>query len=129
MPIDFDALREKEDRGIVIRGERFTVQYVTPATMDKFEAVQNAAAARKGEITWAELAASYSERIKLMIDDGNGSVDRWQALVDGDKIAYSELKELANRVVEMATDFPTMPPSVSGSGGERSAASSRAGSS
>lgn len=129
MPVDFDARRESLDRDIVIRGEKFTVQLVAPATMDEFERIQSEATERKGNITWAELAESFAARIRLMIDDENGAVDRFDALLAGNKIAYAELKEMCNTVVEMATDLPTTPPSGSGSGAGRSAVSSVGGSS
>lgn len=129
MPINFDERRDAEDRDIVIRGETFTVQYVSPQTMDRFEEIQTAATERKGSITWGELADSFSERIALMIDDGNGSLDRWKELVAGGQVAYAELREICNLVVEMATDFPTMPPSGSTAGGAKPVTSSPAGSS
>ncbi len=126
MPVNFDEIAEKEDRDFIIRGQTFTVQRVSPGVMDQIDSIQEHFAALE-DPTYSQLADYFNQRIKLLIDNGNGAVEKWDELMEGGDIPYTDLSAISRTAFEIATGFPTMPASGSAGGAAAAGGSSKAG--
>lgn len=128
MPINFDEIREKEDRAFIIRGETFTFQHVRPETMDEVDKLENEYIALK-EPKYSDLVKMAEDRLILLIDDGNGQVEKWRELraQTADPIDYGEIMAISRHGLEVISGIPTLPSTNSGVGDGKTAASSKAG--
>jgi hypothetical protein len=130
MPVDFDQIRDQDDRVFIIRGESFTIQNVRPEVMEDVNALEDAFVAIP-EPKYSDVVELAEKRLLLFLDDENGAVDRWKVLRERklDPISYREITEISKLVLEKATGLPTMPPPDSGNGGDSTTGSSSVGSS
>ncbi len=130
MPVDFDQIRDQEDREFLIRGEMFKIQRVRPEVMEEVTALEDAFVAIE-EPKYSDVVELAEKRLLLFLDDENGAVDRWKTLRERkvDPITYTEITEISKLVLEKATGLPTMQPPASGIGGGSTTGSSSGGSS
>jgi hypothetical protein len=125
MPVDFDQIRDQEDREFVIRGEMFKIQRVRPEVMEEVTALEDVFVAIE-EPKYSDVVELAEKRLLLFLDDENGAVDRWKKLRERkvDPITYTEITEISRLVLEKATGLPTVRPPASGTGGGSTTGSS-----
>lgn len=128
MPINFDEIQEKEDRDFIIRGQTFTIQHVRPEEMLEIDKLEDAYIALT-EPKFSDLVKMSEERLILLIDDGNGQVDRWRELRarEANPITYGEIMAISRKALEVISGIPTLPSTGSGAGDGKTDDSSKAG--
>ncbi len=127
MPRNYDQMRDAQDRSFTISGETFTVRRCSLQTMGELVQIEKDFAAAE-DLTYLDIAEFAQKRLRMLIDDQNGAVSRWEALVadESNPVEYGEIVDASKWAVELVTGFPTMPPSPSVVGRGKTAASSKA---
>jgi hypothetical protein len=127
MPRNYDEMRAAEDHTFIIRGESFTINRMRPEVMGEIEALEKDFTESE-KTTYQDVVNFAESRLKLLLDDQNGAVDRWDALraKEEDPVTYGEIMDLSRWAVETITGLPTMPPAPSAPGRGKTAASSKA---
>jgi hypothetical protein len=117
---DFDQDLE-QDLSFKIRNETFKMRYVRPEILQSWENENIEGAAE------ADALKVLDERIVFFLDQNGDSAGRWDALRkrDDDPVTLGQLTELVTWMVEVQSGRPTLPPSPSGSGRGKTAASSK----
>jgi hypothetical protein len=126
MPIDFDQIQKEEDRSFIIRGETFVIQKVRPEVMDEIDRLEDEYLAIE-EPHYSDIVKLADQRIKLMIDDRNGQVERWETLRsrEEDPVSYGEVMAISRKALEVISGVPTLPSTPSTTGGATAADSSK----
>lgn len=126
MPLDLDALAENEDRSIKVRGEVFTVPRHRPEVLDAIDALEQEFLAIEGNPTHLEVLAFVEGRLRLLLDDGNGQVEKYDELRSRaeNAIEYGDIITMSRHALELVTHLPTLPPAPSQSGPGKTATSS-----
>lgn len=118
MPLDLDALALQEDRGIIVRGETFTIPRHRPEVLDAIDALEKEYLAIEDTPSYPDVLAFVEGRLRLLLDDGNGQVEKYDALRTREEnaIEYGEIISMSRAALEMVTRLPTQPPGPSQSG-------------
>lgn len=124
MPINYDEMQQTEDRAFIIRGETFQIPHIHPNVMTRLQEIE---AKLDSVETHEQVLAIVEERLVLLLDDSNGSVERWQKLRadEANPVSYGEIMDISRRAVEMITGLPTMQPAPSVAGRGKTASSSK----
>lgn len=125
MPINFDELAAQEDRDFIIRGEQFTLQHVRPEVMDEIDGLEEEYL-KIEDPKYSDIVKLAESRLRLMLDDGNGQVERWEELRarKDNPVTYGEIMALSRRALEIVSGVPTMPSEASTAGDGKTAESS-----
>lgn len=106
MPRNFDE-ELPQDLTFTVAGETFTMELASPTVLAKFEDAEDVK-------TGAEAVARTRERTTAFIAPGDR--DRWNKLLDEDKVPFVTIKNLQDWMVEVQSGRPTTPPSPSAVG-------------
>jgi hypothetical protein len=120
MPRDFDQ-EFSQDLEFKIAGESFKMRYVRPEVLASWE---DESVSEKSE----DAIKKIDERIKLFLDQSNGSGERWDSLRvrEENPVTMGQLNAVLMWMVEVQSGRPTPPPSPSAPGRGKTAASSGA---
>jgi bifunctional N-acetylglucosamine-1-phosphate-uridyltransferase/glucosamine-1-phosphate-acetyltransferase GlmU-like protein len=127
MPRNYDEMREAQDRSFTIGGETFTVRRCGLGTMGELVEMEKEFLA-EDEVTYMDIADFAQKRLRILIDDQNGAVSRWEALIASEEnpVEYGEIVDASKWAVELVTGLPTLPPSPSAPGPGKTSGSSKA---
>ena len=120
MPRNFDEERAAQDLDFVIRGQKFSIQYVRPEVIAAFEDEEIPDKA-------VDAVAWTAEHIKLFLNDANGATDRWDKVrgQEQNPVSLGEMNELLQWMIRVNSGLPTEPSAPSAPGRGRTAASSK----
>ncbi len=126
MPRNYDEMRAAQDRDFTIGGETFTVKRCPMATMGELVEMEKIFLAQE-DVSYIDIAEFAEKRLRILIDDQNGAVSRWEALIASTEnpVEYGEIVDVSKWAVELVTGLPTLPPSPSAVGRGKTAASSK----
>lgn len=126
MPRNYDEIRDGKDFTFVLRGETFKLKQASPEVLDQLDAIQTAFTADEST-TYASVAKFAEDRLKLLLE--NGDTERWETLRTSVEtpVAFWEITDISRWAFEQVTGVPTMQPSSSEDGPEKTVASSTGG--
>lgn len=128
MPRNYDELAAAEEDSFVIRGETFKFRRVPYTVLDQIDVLQKEFV-ESGPETYAAAVEFAQNRLLLLLDSAADAVARWKALTsrEDDPVTYKEIMQISRWAYEVATGLPTMQPTPSDAGQQKTPATSKAG--
>jgi hypothetical protein len=119
MPLDLDQIAGTEDRAIIVRGHTFNIPRHRPEVLDAIDALEKEYLEIK-EPGYTDVLAFVEGRLRLLLDDGNGQIEKYDELRSRaeNAIEYGDIIAMSRAALEMVTRLPTVPagPSQAGPG-------------